>query len=233
MADVAYVDSTTGAATSGTAPSAAAPTGIVAGDILIAHVHLNGTGSTITLTDNNGATPFTDSGLGKRTYNSDSAAYFILYRVAGGSEPSTYNWTKNEDNRWVVNISAYRNGDIVTIFDVAPTSGSENVGTSTTAATDAITTLTNGAMVVAVGMVDSNTVTFTATPGDSFTSRENNSGEELAALADKPIPTVATQASVSWTLSASNGWATNILAIKRGGGIKDIIGGTGVVPFNR
>lgn len=218
-AATSYVDSTTNEAASGTALTVTKPTGTTAGDIVIVFISINGgAGDGMTsLTDNNGSTPFTDAGAGLRHYNSDSGTYQIFYRVAGASEPASYAFTSNLNTRWSIYASTYRGGDTSTPFDVAPTTTSENIGTVTTVATDAITTLTDNAMIIAVAADDSGSVTFSATPS-GFNSRENNPGNQLGALADLLRVSAGTQASVSWTASGANGWATQIFSLKADAG---------------
>ena len=119
-----------------------------------------------------------------------------------------------QNDRWTCIIVAVSGADADKIFDVAPSATTENTGTGTDTATDALTTLTDGALILAVGCNDSNTVTFTATLGDSFTSQANVSGQQLMAVASKEMATAGTQASVSWTQSTSNGtWLTNIFQL--------------------
>lgn len=213
---VAFVSTDNGGNSTGTALSVTKPADVQSGDVVIAFIVLNG-GSAAgqAASENNGSTPFTDSGLGVRRLNGDSATYYIKYRVCGASEPSSYNWTAVNSDRWRVILSVYRGVDNASVFDVAPTSSSENLPVGvTTVSTKEITTLTNNAMVVAVAAEDNSSFTFTATPADSFNSRANVSGTQLAALADKLIVTATTQGIVSWTSSNTNDPATNVFSLK-------------------
>lgn len=210
---VSFVDSTTNGAGSGTAVQVTKPTGLQVDDVVIVVVHANGPQNT---SDNNGAQAFT-SILANREYNGPSAQYDIFYRVIDGNEGATFDFTLDGSNRWSVIASAYRGVDTSDIFDVAPTASTENLrpnGDGDISLTNDITTTVDGAMIIAVAFNDSSTVTFTATPGDSFNSRENNSGEQLIALADKLKASAGLQSAVSWTQSAENGvWANNIFAL--------------------
>lgn len=197
MADVTYVNSATGGATSGTAESCTAPASIASGDILVAMFNNNETG---TISDNNGATPFTQ-GLARRGYNGNSGGYTIWYRVAGGSEPATYNFTCSASDRWAIIIAAFRGGHVTDIWDVAPSASTESLDSSNTRNSPTLTTITNGAMMIAMGVMDSSTLTFSATPADSFTSMQNNSGEELLQASYKVKTTAGLQAAVGWTTS--------------------------------
>lgn len=207
---LAHVNSATNGAASGTAITCTAPAGIAAGDILVAVFNNN---NAITVTDNNGATPFTQA-LARRSYNTDSAGYTIWYRVAGGSEPATYAFTGSGSDRWTIIISAYRGGNTSTIWDVAPSATTEGLDSASPYATNSLTTGIDGAMIIALAFGDTATGTFDGTPADSFTSRQNNSGEELIALADKLFGAAGTQASVSWNSPAGIGTvATQIFSI--------------------
>ena len=212
---ISYISSSS-ADGSGTALSATAPATILTGDVLVALVHLNN-GVARTATDNNGSTPFTDSGMGLLDYNGNSARYYIFYRVAGGSEPASYAWTASTSDRWCLAIGCYRGVNTASVFDVAPSGSTENEGTDASASpfadTNALTTLSNGAMMIAFGMVDNAAFTFTATPGDSFNSRVNEAGQQLTGMADKLIPTIATQGSVSWT-ATGGACATQVFSLK-------------------
>lgn len=212
---VSFVSSATNGATTGTAVSVSKPAGVQVGDVVIVVVHSNGPRD---ISDNNGSAPFT-SILSNREYNGPSAQVDLFYRVIDGTEGSTLDFTLASSDRWSIIASAYRGVDTTTIWDVQPTSTTENTGTGSTNTTDSITTLTDGAMIVAFAVNDSSSLTFTATPGDSFNSRENNSGEQLLALADKVKTTTGSQSAVSWTQSGSNGtWLNNIFALKPAGG---------------
>lgn len=206
---VGFVGSSTGGATSGTAVSASLPSGTQADDVAIAVVHANGPQD---VSDNNGADPYT-SQLSNREYNGPSAQFDLWYRVLDGTEGSTVDFTLDGSNRWSIVVSVYRNVDTSTLWDVEPTSTTENTGSGSSNSTDAITTGTDGSKIITFAGNNSNTVTFTGTPS-GFVARENNSGEQLIGLADKSLYSAGSQASVTWTQSTSNGtWLNNIFAL--------------------
>ena len=205
---ITHVASTTNGATSGTAITCSAPAGISSGDVLIGIIHNNSTPIT---TDNNGSTPMTKKyGL---DYAAGSAYYSIWYRVAGSSEPATYAFTADASQRWSIIISAYRGVDAA-IWDVEPSATTDNQDDISPFATDALTTIVDGAMIVACAFTDSSTITYTATPADSFNNRQNNSGEQVLALSDKLQTVAGVQSAVSWTGSASDTSATQIFSLK-------------------
>jgi len=111
-------------AASGTAVSLTHGLTIQSGDIIVALVHANGSGTTIV--DNNGASSFT-----KRT-EADSGATShaaIFDRVAGGSEPSAYAFTLGSSQRWAIIVLQFRGVD-ASIYDVTP--GAANLTTAYT-----------------------------------------------------------------------------------------------------
>jgi hypothetical protein len=212
MTDVAFRASATNGATSGTAMTVSKPTGATTNDILIFLINVN---DTKTVTDNNGSYTVTFASLGRRAYNSNSAGYYIGYRVVGASDPASYAFTLSGSDRWSIICLCYQYVDTSTIWDVEPTSTTENIDTYTPFATDAITTVANGAMIVAAAFGDTASATFNSTPGDSFNSRENNDGEQLIAAADKAMATAGAQSAVSWgSATASQEVATQIFSLK-------------------
>lgn len=194
--NVAYVGSSSNGALTGTAVTCPQPAGIQTGDALVAVFNNN---NLVYETDNNGGTPWTKiypSGTG-RSYNAGSANYSVWTRVAGASEPATFAWTASASDRWEVIVSAYRTVH-ASIFDVAPSDASENLRGDVPFATLPITTLTSGAMIIAFALGDGAALVWSSTPADSFNSRQNLTGSELAALADKSMPVAGLQAPVSW-----------------------------------
>lgn len=208
---ITFVDSTTGGGT-GTDATAAVPTGIQANDFLIAVVHWNGPPGTIS--DNNGADAFT-SILANREYNGPSAQVDVFYRVADGGETGSFSFT-SDSNRWCVVVAAYRGVDTSDPWDVAPSASTENTGSGTaTQTTKSVTTNSDNAWAVTFAVNDSNSVSFTGTPGDSFITRENNSGEQLLGYADKEIVSATTQSAVNWEQSAVNGvWLNHMFVLR-------------------
>lgn len=194
---VSHVASATNGAGSGTAITCAAPAGIVAGDIVVAMFNNN---ESVTITDNNGATPFTQT-LARRAYNTNSAGYTIWVRVAGASEPATYAFTGSGSDRWSIIVAAFRGGHQVDIWDVAPTAATEKIDSTNLRTSQALTTLKDGAMIIALANMDSATQTFTGIPADGFTDMQNNSGEELIQASYKAMPVAGLQAAVGWTSS--------------------------------
>lgn len=132
-------------ATSGTSHACSKPTGTVSGDLMFAIVNAN---SNLTITDPSGWTRIDeDNGI------SSGATIIILYKVAGGSEPTSYTWTTSSSQRTGITIATFEGS-----FDADPSNGthSERVVTTTNDDVGAnAMTLTNGcAMVVYAAAFD-------------------------------------------------------------------------------
>lgn len=216
FAAIAHVDSTSGSATTGTALSCAKPTGTASGDVVVAIINSNGTR---TITDNNGSTAFTKKT--DLTYNSLSGRFLVWYRVAGASEPATYNFTGSASDRGSIVCATYSGVDATNPFDVDPNSAT---GSTANPSATGISTVTTGAFAVAVSGIDSNTITYSAYPADSFTMREDI-GNQRMGMSDKSVSGTApvSQGAVSWTLSAGNGWIASMFALKPAGGAPAVV----------
>ena len=88
---------------SGTAVSITPAVSTQAGDVVLAVIHANASGNTIT--DNNGTNAFT-SDIQENT--ADSSHYAIVHRVATASEPTTYRWTLSSSQSWSVQVRVFR-----------------------------------------------------------------------------------------------------------------------------
>lgn len=172
------------------------------GDVIIASINVNGAGNTVT--DNNGATPFTVS---DSAANPDSATAYIFHRVCGSSEPSAYAFTLGSSNRRSIVLRQYRGVDS-SVWDVAPGASNRDTGSGdTTAEAVAITILTSGACGLVFMMDDflPTTTTFSSI-NNGYGNVVSESGQEYQATADKlglptgstGITTVTSSANVAW-----------------------------------
>lgn len=207
---VSFVSSGQNGALSGTAITCTVPSFVI-GDLALCLIHLNDIN---TISDNNGANPLTDGPMGRRAFNTASAAYYVQYRFMTGAEAASFAWTGTQSERWQVIISMYRSV-APSVWDVAPAIGTESLDGSNDRTHGGITTLTPGAMLVAFGCGDSSSQTFTVTPADSFTNRQNATGKQLTELCDKATTAPATQGSVFWTSSVDGSeFALQMFALK-------------------
>ena len=104
-------------ATIGSAISVNRPTGTVTGDFVVCVVQSNGQ---TTLTDNNGATPFTEStNFADYKPNTTSGhTISVFYRTIEEGDPSSYAFTSGSSGRWSIVAMSFSGSGIA--FDVAP-----------------------------------------------------------------------------------------------------------------
>ena len=147
----------------------AKPTGVASGDLLIAAISQTGQAST-----NASLAGWTV--IDGRSLAGSTLRYLtVLYKVAGGSEPSNYGFTIAAGTTVVGGIVAFSNVNGSSPFDVTP--GTISVQASQTAvAATSVTTVTNGAMIVMVGSAAGSAPTFS---GWTTTSRSEEHTSEL------------------------------------------------------
>ncbi len=216
---------------SGTAVSVTHSLTINANDVVIAVVHANASGNSIT--DNNGGTAFVED------YEADtesaSSSYAIYSRVAGVSEPSAYAWTLGSSQTWSVQVRVFDGVDTAGVWDVAPASGTRAGATSgTTATTPDMTTSNAGAMGIALFLTDSGLVTYDGVTNGYGTEVEPSLGIAQASYIQVWASAGATGTTAA-TLSTSNDWEAHQIALKPESlavALKDIIG-IGIIPFSR
>ncbi len=178
---------------------------ITTGDVIVAIVNANLASNTVT--DNNGSTPFTPDDWGE---NLDSARTYIFSRVAGASEPSTYNWTLGSSSRWSVILQQFRNVD-ASIWDVAPSAANRAIANDgdATAEAPAITIATAGAMgIVAMGDDLFPTTTTFSSINNSYANTVSKAGQQLSIMATKAnlstgstgVTTITCSANVSYVI---------------------------------
>lgn len=199
---------TTNSGTS-TTPSATLPTGGAVGDVLIAIISHND--GTVTVADNNGATPMTED------YDSGNDAgglgLAIYSRVMTGSEPATLNFTISASNRWAI-TSFILTGQNATLYDVAISTYDIRL-TTTTHTTTGCTTNTDGAMALAIDTLDSGTNTFSAGPGGTWVQVAIvNTGQPLGVYYLKKATAGATGDASFTSASSGNSLAMRQFAIK-------------------
>lgn len=186
---------------------------INAGDVVLALIHWNLSG--ITVSDNNGGTPFTEAF--QEQNGAETSHYAIFSRVAGASEPSSYSFNQNGASAaWSVQFRVFSGVDNATPFDVAPSAATRDFAASgTTAPAPSITINTAAALGVLFGLSDS-TITFSA-PTNGYAT-EVQTGERSNASYIRTWATTGATGTSSMTLSASNDWTAQQFALKPAGG---------------
>ena len=139
----------------------AKPSGVVAGDLLLATLEVDADPSTVS--GPAGWTLLMDTAAAQGTGQAYHAQ--VWYRVATGSEPVSYGWTVS-GSPWVdIGVLAYSNVNQASPIDV---SSGRYAGVVTSASTNAVTTTGPNEMVVAL-FIDYNAGSWTA--GSGMTQR--------------------------------------------------------------
>ena len=162
------------------------PSGVVAGDLLLASLEVDA--DPVTVTGPAGWTLLQDTVAGAGTASAFHAQ--MWYRVAGSAEPGSYTWSVNQPVWTDVGLVAYKNVNASAPIDV---SAGRDAGTTSQPQTSGITTTSANDLVVAM-FVNYNFGTWTAGPG--MTGRydfDSNLAEDgLAAAAGPVAPRTAT-----------------------------------------
>lgn len=201
----------------GTALSVTHGLTLVSGDVVLAFAAANGAITTPTLSDNNGATPFTipmTETLGKGSGSGDTGSYLIGYRICT-SEPAAYNFTTSESNLWSLHVRQFRyvHSDV---FDVAPSASTRTIYSSagTTATSSDLVTLTNNTVGIVWIGTDSTSVTYSGVTNSYGNEVEPTLGFPSASYT-RALPTAGTVGTVAVTLSSSNDWTTHHFSLKQ------------------
>ena len=177
---------------------------LAADDVAVVLINVN---NQPTISDNNGASPFTQQR--EDNCNGTSGRCAIWFRRLSGSEGTTFDFTLGSLQRWAIIGAVYRGvAASGTIWDVVP-NANLFAATTTPVATD-ITTLTDGAYAWADCSVDSATVTFSAWPS-GFSSIADEL-DQSCNVSDKSISPTGT-VSAGWTISASTPGTSHLGAL--------------------
>lgn len=138
----------------------------------------------------------------------------VFIRTAPASPPSSYTFTNTGTNDIAGIILAYRGVNSSPYLDAAV--GTANGNAVTDANPPSVTTVTDGARVIAVGINDDG-ITFTSPPS-GYTMRENvnvtsGAGVTLAA-ADMDVPTAGAEDPGTFTPGSASNWAAITIALR-------------------
>jgi hypothetical protein len=169
------------------------PTGTVPGDVLVASIAVNGA-----------STPTAPSGwiqIAAVTGASNPRLY-SYYRVAGSGEPTIYTWTLSAAVANSGGIARYSGVNNATPLDSAATQASSATAVSSLAV-PAVTTVTNGAMLVGAAAINSSNETITITSPTGMTQRWDLGGKRQD-YADVLQATAGSSGSKTWTWPAGS-----------------------------
>ncbi|MCW2765197.1 MAG: hypothetical protein JWO11_1156 [Nocardioides sp.] len=176
----------------------ATPSGVVAGDVLVSCVSLNG-GSI-----GSAGVPAGWTQLAAQTSLANPKVYGY-YKVATSTEPANYAWTTSSVPSGGV-IARYSGA---TGLDTAATSASGAAAASGTVGQ--VTTTTANAMLVGCMSVNSSSVTLSSPAGMTQVAE---TGDRRFELADGLQPTAGPSGTKTWTFSAAREWAGWLVALR-------------------
>lgn len=189
-----------------------APIGLASGDVLFAEF-LNNDGSRVLNTLPSGWVLIASA----TETTSPSTGFWLCKKVAGGSEPATYDFVFNYDFNGRVCIVAYKDGSDVSVYGAAtaPSAGSTSPYDVDAAA---ITVPDNDSQVVFFGALRVTTTGAAAafTPPTSYTERvDSGSSYDMRALtvADITQATAGTTGAVSTTVAQAGGGAARTVGV--------------------
>lgn len=198
---ITFVNSSTVSGNGGTI-TLGVPTGVVANDFMLAMMTIRG-GTGTTITAPLGWTLVPTNG---RVNSGTVLAQAVYYRVAGASEPASYNWTITSD-RFAAAILAYRGVNTVTPINVS--AGQANAASLSATASSVTTTVGNTRLVSIFGRPNgNNTWDIAPNPASmtqqfaSFGSGAGPNGAELLA-ADQAIATAGATGTRTATAASS------------------------------
>ena len=193
-------------ASGGTTLTINKPTGVVAGDILLANI----------TNDNNNGTA-SSSGWTSISSANPGGSIHLLYKIAGGSEPSSYSFTV-PGSPSAGAIVSFSGVDNVTPFDVA--NGSWNTGGTSTVTATSKTTVTANTAIVMFAAVGENTATNGANWSNWTTATSPGALTELYDFASGTASSVGAAWAIKATAgSTGNGTVTTALTSGGKGGI--------------
>lgn len=206
----------TGNATAiGTSTDAAITHGLVInnGDVIISIVHANYVVATpVTVTGNNGTTPFIDS---INEANADAGSqYVIAYRIAGLAEPSTYHWTISSSVQWSISIRVFSGVDKTNVWEIAPSTSTRNTGTTgVTATAPAMIINDPESMGLFICITDSPTVTY-SNPTNGYYGEVQPAPSITQSSWMRRWYQIGSTGTVDATLSVSNDWLAHQVALR-------------------
>lgn len=209
---IEYVGGDTTTTTTGSDVALDVPAGVGTGDLMIAClVHENDTGNT--WTPPSGWTLRVDEQATGGTPGSPPTLS-IWYRFASGEEPASYTWSASVANGLIGALVAYRGVDSSTPFDASDVAAT---GASGEVDPGSITTVTDGAFVVAVGFADDDTSWSALSSG--YNSRAtaydagNGNGSRLG-ICDLEVASAGATNPGEYTSGDSEEWGAITLALR-------------------
>lgn len=202
---ITFVGSETTGGNSGTSITLSKPSGTTTGDFALFIVAINNNNSTLSASGSNPVIA--------EAHQSPSGVMqcYIRYRWVTGSEPTAYGFTHSSSSAYGAHCLVYRGVDPTIPFDVSPSLSSTwdvNLNTSTISEFNNITTLTNNALAIAVGMSDLAAAAKTSDP-TGYTLRANQTTSRQLTTYDKLYATAGATGAYQMTWNSADdamGW---------------------------
>ena len=215
-AGLAQVGSAVSAAAASTSAAITHGLTIESGDLVVAMINVNG--ASTNLSDNNGGSPFArDWSL----RSLDGAGYYVLHRVAGPDEPSSYRWTLSSAQTSEVMIRVFRGADTAAVYDVSPAvvTAANYAPKVRAVTTNDITTHHEGSIAVALFFSDSTSRETYSAPTNGFTDelQAPSNRYRVGASYVRQLGSPGGVGTVTATLSAANDAMGLLFAIKPAG----------------
>jgi hypothetical protein len=195
---VTRVASTSGGSSSGVVSATLnKPAGVVAGDVLVAQITVDGDPA---VTPPAGWTAVTNQAL------NTNARLVAFYRVAGTSEPASYRWSMSASRKWNGGITAFHGVNTTSPFEGVVT-GSNPTTAATTLTLPGASSSAPGSMVV--GGVGLNGTAMTVTPPTGWDEAFEGTNGQVTEFAWQARPSTGATGPATWTFSTaiiSVGW---------------------------
>jgi len=212
---ISLVGSKPNSASSGTAITVTHGLTISEGDKVYALINYNSGNQAIV--DNN-AVAFDEDMQGNGVDNSQTLAVFS--KVAGASEPSSYNFTASNSDRWSIIILVYSSDDPIT-YDILPLISNVNSGSAPSRSLS-ITTLTDNTLAVAWHTFDATASQTFSNITNGFAEVETASGTQVQGVFTKTIASAGATGNVDATGSSGGAYGCLQFALKEDAGAAGI-----------
>lgn len=183
-----------------------APVGVVAGDVLVSCLSLNGGGVSLS------GIPAGWEPIASVTSIANPRV-FGYYKVAGVSEPANYTWTLASSVANSAGIARYSGVDAAQPF--AGTASSATGASSTTATLPGVTTSVANAQLIGCMAANSSSASLLITAPAGMSEAWNLAGKRQE-LADHALAVAGDSGTRSWTFSGAREWAGWLVALRPG-----------------
>ena len=210
LADITAVGSALASGT-GTAVSVTHGITIQSGDVVLAFVHANGTPNIV---DNNGSFAFERNLI---AIGAETNVYAVFSRVAGSSEPASYAFTLEGSQAWQVQVRVLRGVRTSSIYDMAPSTSSENradeLAALSVATAPSLTTTTDKTFVILYVFADSGTITVSEA-SNGFADLLGSASGRTTYTATRLLGTAGPSGATTATLSGASDWVAGTFALR-------------------